>query len=30
MGKYQGEEGGKIEIGMCKIGTAKTKIEGGL
>ena len=28
--KYQAEKGGKIEIGMCKIGTAKTKIEGGV
>ena len=27
MGKEQGEERGKIEIGRCKIGTTKTKTE---
>ena len=30
MGKDQGEETGKTEIGGCKIGTTETKMEGGV
>ena len=28
--KDQGEEGGKIDIGRCKIGTAETEMKGGV
>ena len=30
MGKEQGEERGKIEIGRCKIGMTETEMEGGV
>ena len=30
MGKDHGQEGGKIEIGECKIRTTETEMEGGV